>query len=193
MLSAGRRPGLSLIEVVVALVILLTLAAAVLPGVIRPSERERMHTAISELQGIIDAMQTMRSDNQDWPLRLNHLSTPITTQNRNICGATYAAGKAKNWKGPYLDRVVPPTGLDIGIGVAQDSMVRVPAAGSGPGGSQIGATIILINGVTREDAVELNRQLDADADSADGGVRWTVTDQESGMVQVQYVRPIKGC
>jgi type II secretory pathway pseudopilin PulG len=194
MLSGGRRPGVSLIEVVVAMVMLLALAAAVLPTAIRPNDRERMRLAVEELDMISAALQAMRADNQDWPRRIRQLSHPITRQDTNICGSFYQQGKVNSWlrSGPYIDRVVPPAGLHIGIGVVQDSIIRVPANASGPGGSQIASMIIVIEGVTEEDAIELNRQIDADDSGTGGAIRWSV-DAANGMARVEYARPIKGC
>lgn len=187
------RAGISLIEVAVAVVVVVLLAAAVSPGVVRTLDRERVETATYELQKLADGLHTMRSDNQDWPGRISHLVIPITETQRNVCGDFYNNGRVNNWDGPYFDRVVPATGLPIGIGVARDSMSRVPPSATGRGGSQIADVILVIEQVSEEDAVELNRLLDGDDSSTAGAVRWSVVDATTGMTEVQYVRPIKGC
>lgn len=188
-----ERRGVSLIEIAVAVVVIVLLSAAVSPSVVRTLDRERVETTIYELFKIADGLHTMRTDNQDWPERLTHMSAPINTSQRNICGDLYNNGRVNNWEGPYLDRVVPAGGLPIGIGVAQDSMIRNPPLATGRAGSAHADMIIVIDSVTEEDAIELNRKLDGDGSATAGAVRWTVVNATTGMTKVQYVRPIKGC
>jgi type II secretory pathway pseudopilin PulG len=186
-----NRPGLSLIEVAAAVAVIFLLAGAALPGIVAPRDRARVDGAVMELQRITDAMSIMRSDNQDWPGRLSHLARPIVLDERNVCGdqsnqGTYRAGKVNNWAGPYLDRMVPVAGLDIGIGMVRDSVVRVPLAGNN-------AYLVLeILGVSEEDAIELSRRVDGNELATVGTVRWSAADA-TGMVQVEYLRPIRGC
>jgi hypothetical protein len=72
-------------------------------------------------------------------------------------------------------------------------MVRVPPSATGRGGGAFGDMIIVIDDVSEEDAVELNRQLDNDGSATAGAIRWTVTDAAAGIVQVSFHRPIKNC
>lgn len=187
-----NRSGLSLVEVAVAVVVLFLLAGSALPGLVAPRDRARVDGAVLELQRITDAMSTMRGDNQDWPGRLSHLARPIALGERNVCGdgsnqGTYRAGKVNNWAGPYLDRMVPVAGLDIGIGMVRDSVVREPIAGNE-------AYLVLeILDVTVEDALELSRRVDGNVSATAGTVQWAVTDAAAGLVQVEYRRPIRGC
>jgi type II secretory pathway pseudopilin PulG len=183
----GKRAGISLVEVIVALALLLIMTVAVMPSLAGTRDRDRVLAAAAELDEIMFAMGNMRSDNQDWPGRISHLSYPITTSDVNVCGGTYPNGKVNNWDGPYLARVVPPTGLELGIGVAQDSLVRQVLTG------QHALMLLEIDGVSEEDAIELNRLLDADGSATGGAIRWTITDAASGMARVQLARPIKGC
>src|SRR5688500_16713225 len=115
-IGTSARSGLTLIEIVVVIVVLLILAAAIAPSMLGSLDRERVSTAAETLQDINDAMSEMRKDNQDWPGRLSHLSKAITTSDNNVCGNTYTSGKVSNWGGPYVDRLIPTTGLPVGIG-----------------------------------------------------------------------------
>ena len=182
-----NRRGMSMIELIVAMALLLAITAVIVPSVAGTRDRDRVLAAAAELEDIMFAMGNMRSDNQDWPSRISHVSYPITTADVNICGSTYPNGKVNNWDGPYLARVVPTTGLNIGIGVVQDALVRQVISG------QDAIMFIEIIDVTEEDAIELNRLLDADNSATAGAVRWTITDAASGLARVQLGRPIKGC
>lgn len=183
---AYRRAGFTLVEVIVTILVIVVLGAVMLPNLLGPVDRARVDQAIESLDAFNDAMTTARDDNQDWPGRLSHLAWPITTSDTNICGDTYAQGKVNNWAGPYLDRNVPASGVPIGIGVAQDSLVRQVISG------QDGYLIIQVTGVTEEDAEAVNREFDADGDPAGGSIRWTAPDA-SGLVRLDFYRPIRGC
>lgn len=193
--SAGHadRAGVSLAEVAVAVVVLFLLSTAVLPGVVRTLDRERVEMTVSELQEIANAMHSMRSDNQDWPSKLSHLSAPIHTGQNNICGGRYQQGKVNNWDGPYLDRVVPPSGFKVGVGVMPDTVLRDPPQSGGRGGSAFGDMIVLIDGVAEEDAIELSRLIDGNESATSGAIQWTATDADAGIVRVRFIRPIKQC
>jgi prepilin-type N-terminal cleavage/methylation domain-containing protein len=183
------RRGLTIIEIVVVLTVLLILAAAVTPSVIGGLNRSRVSSSVETLQEITDAMSEMRADNQDWPGRVSHLATPITTSDANVCGNNYASGRVNNWAGPYLDRVVPSTGLPIGVGTVNDVLTR-----SNISGNDALLTIQVVN-VSQEDAFAMNASFDNDGDVAGrttGTLQWTTPTAE-GLVTLLYYRPIRGC
>jgi prepilin-type N-terminal cleavage/methylation domain-containing protein len=184
-----NESGLTLIEIVVVVAILLILAAAVAPSLIGSLDRTRAVSAVDQLQDIIDAMSEMRKDQQDWPGRVSHMATPITTSDKNVCGANYTAGRVNNWAGPYLDRSVPSSGLPIAIGVMKDTTYR-----SDISGTDALLTLEIIN-VSQEDALAVNTAVDNDGAVAGrtiGTVRWSTSSSE-GLVTMYYYRPIRGC
>ena len=188
-IGTSARSGLTLIEIVVVIVVLLILAAAIAPSIMGSLDRERVSTAANTLQEITDAMSEMRKDNQDWPGRLSHLSSPITTSDKNVCGNSYTSGKVGNWGGPYIDRVIPSTGLPVGIGTARDTVYRSALSG------QDALLTIEITSVQQDDALSLNTTVDNDGDVAGrttGTIQWSTTSSE-GLVTVLYYRPIRGC
>ena len=180
-----RRSGLTLFEVVVAVLIGLVLTAALTPSLIGVLDRKRVDESKETLDALVSGMTEMRNDNQDWPGKLSHLTTPITTADKNICGANYAAGKVSNWAGPYLSRVVPTTGFPIGIGSVRDSLVRQLISGNDS------YVEIQVDSVKAEDAAELDRLYDNDGAAA-GTVRWGAT-SATGQVTLLFLRPIRGC
>jgi type II secretory pathway pseudopilin PulG len=179
------RNGLTLIEIVVAVAIIMILVASLAPSLVGVLDRKRIEGAEETLSSLTAAMSEMRADNQDWPSRLSHLSTAITTADKNICGVTYSSGKVSNWAGPYVARVIQPTGFPIGIGMARDSLVRELVSGTD------GYIKIQVDSVTQEDASDLDKLVDNDG-SAAGTVRWGST-SATGQVTLFFLRPIRGC
>jgi type II secretory pathway pseudopilin PulG len=180
-----RRTGLTLIEVIVTVLILVMLAAALAPSLIGVLDRERVDAAKETLDGLTAAMTEMRNDNQDWPSRLSHLTTPITTSDKNICQANYSSGKVGNWAGPYLSRVIQTTGFPISIGIVRDSIVREIISGNDAYAK------IQVDSVKQEDASDLDKSYDNDG-SAAGTVRWGSA-SATGQVTLFFLRPIRGC
>jgi prepilin-type N-terminal cleavage/methylation domain-containing protein len=180
-----RRRGLTLIEVVVTVVIISILAAAVAPAIAGILDRERVNSASESIDALVEAISAMRSDNQDWPAKLSHLSVPITVSDKNICGATYSSGKVSQWAGPYISRTIPTTGVPIGIGTARDSLVREVISGNDA------YLKLQVDDVTAEDASELDKLYDNDG-SAGGTIRWGSA-SGTGQVTLYVLRPIRGC
>jgi prepilin-type N-terminal cleavage/methylation domain-containing protein len=181
----ARRSGLTLIEVVVAVALLTILAAALAPSLIGVLDRERVKSAGETIDALVSAMSDMRSDNQDWPAKISHLTVPITVSDKNICGNNYSSGKVSQWGGPYISRTVPSGGIPIGIGTARDSLVREVISGNDA------YLKIQVDSVASEDAEALDAVYDNDGSSA-GTVRWGSA-SGSGLVTLYVLRPIRGC
>lgn len=192
-MAAANRSGFTLVEQVVALVILVVIGAAVVPFIIGALDRERVEEAAASLQGIIDGTTSFNRDVRGtdllpFPASLSHLTTPITAGALDLCSDAYTSGHAAAWRGPYIDRVVGGGGIDVAIGTAQDAFTVV-ADGN--------ATLlsIQVTGVTIEDAEDLNVLVDGEEGmnaSTAGTVRWGATDAE-GRVLLQYLRPVPEC
>src|SRR5687768_6760134 len=78
----GSKGGLTMIEIVVALAVIIVLAASLTPSVAGIVDRQRVLAAKSSLEGLVASMSSMRGDNQDWPGRLSHLTEPITVSDK---------------------------------------------------------------------------------------------------------------
>jgi type II secretory pathway pseudopilin PulG len=172
-------------EVVVAVAIILILTAALTPSLIGVLDRKRVESSAESIDALVDAMTQMRADNQDWPSKLSHLTTPIVTGDLNICGNAYSSGKISQWAGPYLARTVPTTGIPMGIGTAVNDLVREVISGNDA------YLKIQINDVTTEDALAIDKIYDNDG-SAAGTIRWGST-SATGQVTMFVLRPIRGC
>lgn len=185
-----QRSGVSLIETIVAVALVILLAAAFIPNLLASTDRLRVAHAALTLETIMDAMTDARLDNQDWPGRVSQLTTGITTADQNACGSFYNPGRVQNWDGPYLDQFVPPAGLPLGIGFLQDPIARVVLSGGGRG--QISELKLVVEGAAEEDVLELSRLVDGNEDPAGPTIRWTPP-TGGELITFEWVRTVKGC
>jgi general secretion pathway protein G len=94
-----RRRGFTLIELLVVIAIIATLAAVVAPAVFRNVGDAKMSAAKSQIEIFAIALNSYRLDNDDYPTAERGLEALRTLP---------AGGEVpRNWKGPYLSRVVP--------------------------------------------------------------------------------------
>lgn len=93
------RAGFTLIEILVVLAIIATLAALVGPSVFRNVGDSRVGAAKSQIELFALALEQYRLDNHGYPATEQGLSAlrtmPLTGE------------PPRNWRGPYLRRVVP--------------------------------------------------------------------------------------
>ena len=176
-LSASWR-GFTLIEVVVALVIVLVLAAVALPQLNGYLQQKRVDATAAQLTTIANALTQFEKDVGNTNAgRLSELSQPLISGNAayntgtdDSCGLTFSAGEKGNWdtKGPFISFFVDrDSGMVTPIGRARDSLTRVPNSATA------GVLIInFINSVALEDAVLLDETTDASTGAAGGSIRW---------------------
>lgn len=180
-----NRNGFSLIEVLVGLAIVVVLAAVVTPSLVGMLDDARVERGVTSLQNLSDAIAAFEEDVKEYPSDLTQLTSPVTRDDPNSCDGTFSPGHAKQWAGPYLNRLVPATGIPIAVGTAENELIR-------DGSGQAGVLRIAVPQTTEIDAIEINRRMDGDGDPSGGAVQWTVTDSE-GMVTLFYLTPVKGC
>jgi type II secretion system protein G len=184
MIRAPGRPanGFTLIEVVVAIIILVMIAAAVTPNIIREMDRSRVNAAVTELDALATAIGRFRTDVGAYPRSLLQLANPLGSSDLNSCQVVITTPNL--WRGPYLSRVVPTGGLPTLIGLAQLTLVRNPTSTS----TTAGTLRFLINNVRQEDADALNLYYDADGSSTAGTIQWQAG--TNGQVILNFVRPV---
>lgn len=183
----GDVRGFSLVEVLVGLAIMVVIATVVTPNLVAVMDKARLDRAIASLENFSDAVDRFERDVNSYPANLAQLSAPISTADSDLCGASYPEGHVQKWAGPYLNRVVPSTGVPVAIGTVLTDLSRVD---DGHGNS--GLLQFTIPRVTEEDAVAVNRRVDGDDSSAANAIRWTAPDGE-GLVTLTFVKPVKGC
>lgn len=112
--TASRRAGFTLIEVLVALVIIALLVAAVFPTLTRQIDDAEPTRLASDLASIRTGLETFQVNVRETPSDLEDLTTAILTTDNYLVGSTptaYLTKHVNRWKGPYIDASVTSTTL----------------------------------------------------------------------------------
>ncbi|MCM8757300.1 MAG: type II secretion system major pseudopilin GspG [Candidatus Omnitrophica bacterium] len=91
-----RKAGFTLVELLLVLVILATLAAIVVPKFTRRSEQARITAARTDIANLEVALDTFEIDVGRFP-----------TTEEGLQALVEAPADTPNWKGPYIKRGVP--------------------------------------------------------------------------------------
>ena len=90
-LSLVSRRAFTLVEMLLVVTIIGILAALVIPKIVGRSEQARTTAARADLSSIKTALDAFEVDNGFYP--------------KNIPDLVVAPGNAKNWRGPYLEKI----------------------------------------------------------------------------------------
>ncbi|MBM3471883.1 MAG: type II secretion system protein GspG [Armatimonadetes bacterium] len=97
-LGRARRAGFTLVELMVVMVILVLLAALVIPRVMNRAEDARRATTIVNMKTLVNQLEQYRIDNA--------AKVPSTEQGLEaLVKEPTSPPKPKRWKGPYIDQV----------------------------------------------------------------------------------------
>ncbi len=193
-----RRAGFSLFEAIIATGILAIIGAAILPSIAGNQQQRLTSQTADELLAIGAAVQKfeLAANVGTYPGKLSDLTTEITVGDPTSCPTrTYTAEAATvaKWRvgGPYLDRVVPTTGLQLSLGVANNALTR------SSGVNLVGSLLVTIPNVDYSDALRLNDVMDGPGDvvtvgllNLKGAIRWTTAPGASGTVSVLFAMPV---
>lgn len=95
----ARKRGFTLLELLVVVAIIATLAAVVAPSVFRNVGDAKVSAAKTQIESLSLALNSYRMDNDAFP---------STEQGLDALRTIPTSGEPpRNWKGPYLTRVVP--------------------------------------------------------------------------------------
>ena len=123
---------------------------------------ERVEADVEVLRDLTSALMKFDTGVTVFPLSLLHLTTRPLSTNFDSCGNTFGATNVTNWanSGPFYSQ--PITGpLPLEVGSIATSMIRV-----GPTLPTTSAAAVLqisVTGVSLDDAIEINSQVDNDA------------------------------
>lgn len=184
--SARRRAGFTLVEVVVAIVIVALISSVVATQVIGRLNDGGAAALSGNLDAVTDAVQSFRRDVRRYPSSLAQLSGPLSAGAADVCGNPIPSRFRQAWRGPYLERVIGSGGLPSGGGVIRNTMARDPASGG------YGQLFLHADEVEREVAEELETAFDGDGNLAAGTVRWTEVGS-SGRGTLGFGIPVSGC
>jgi prepilin-type N-terminal cleavage/methylation domain-containing protein len=197
------RSGFTLIEVVVASVIMVVLAAITIPQVMDALDKKRIEDTkdvLVELHyGFVNSNQTgfmnivrtgaSATNTSPVPGKLTELSEPIISNNAalypNSCGGTFNLTASTTWTlgGPFVDRVVSATdGLALPIGQLQNNLIRTAVPNTTPAWIEM-----RINNVDPDDAAALDLRIDGVANATAGTIQYTTT---GGVSTVNYLIPV---
>lgn len=215
-----RRAGVTLVEVVVAMAILLIIAVPIVMNVEASSrtggENARIDKAAYVLERLRDAIARYNlGDRGDtsftWrisglanlrgginPGRLSHLTTKILSTDLNSCGAAYGAAPPANWNRNFYTQFIPTTGFKIADGfVANDQLQRFNANGTAstvvaPNTTTPGTLAIVIPNVALRDAQALAQRMEGDLSGGNMSVV-RFTPSGNAPVTVFFHMAIRGC
>ena len=168
---APRRRGFTVVEILVALAIIATLAAILIPALgsnIGKSDTSRMATDLSSIQ---TAAQSFVGDVHRFPSSISELTTNIVANSStDIDGGTIPSNLAPRWKGPYLSRTVI---TNTATGAISDAFTKVVGDN---GGNYLTVTV---TGISPTDFAGIEDLLDngttSSTSSTAGSIRYTGT------------------
>lgn len=193
-----RSAAFTLVEVIVALVVILILAAVALPNLAGYLDQKRIDATATQLTTIRDALYNpaagaiaFRQKVLSNAGRLSELDSVIISGNNlyatgtdDSCGNTFTAAERTNWlaNGPFTTyNSERATGMMFPIGQAADSLTRIPNSAS--------AGVLrlnFLNNVDLTDAQLLDATIDAGNGDATGTVQWTPAGGTAGIVTMYY-------
>ena len=181
----------TLVEVVVALVIVLVLAAVALPNVNGYLQQKRVDGTQAQLAEIVSAVAAFRSAMNTNPGRLSELSTVVIPGNAayntgtdDSCGNTFSNAERDDWlnNGPFINYLISrDVGMVTPIGTAHDSLTRNPPNAATAGTLRVN----FVNSVALEDALLLDQSMNAGDGNAAGSITWTMPAVQ-GLVTLYY-------
>lgn len=187
----------TLIEVVVALVVVLVLAAVALPNVTGYLQQKRVEETQDQLAEVVAAVAAFRGAMNTNPGRLSELSTVVIPGNAayntgtdDSCGNTFSNAERDDWlnNGPFINYLISrDVGMVTPIGIAHDSLTRNPPTTPTAGTLRINFvnSVALEDGVALEDAILLDQSMNAGDGNAAGSITWTMPAVE-GQVTLYY-------
>ena len=180
-MRATARPGFGLLSSLVVVAAVLILAAVVASNLRGYEHEAAIRETAADLQLFDAALTNAWQASTRYPQRLSGLGSPPTTSDKNSCGDAWTSGNETNWQtkfpfGPYYKKRLIPlgTGFVLGIGVAMDTLVRVPA---GSGATGAGTLTIRIPDVSEYEAYQLDTIIDVSAPNlgrTTGKIQWTL-------------------
>ncbi len=179
-----RRPGFTLVEILVVLAVILALAAIVIPQVASRARDATPTAVISSISTLADAIGQFKADVRRYPQRLEWLGGTAGTPT-DICGNTIPAGLLNRWSGPYIQRQVS-NGIPAGDATVVNLLER-----DDPAATTVSSLILKAADVTQDAAETIDAEIDGTVDLNAGTVRWT--DITGSADTLYYYYPIRGC
>lgn len=104
--ATSRSHGFTLLEVLVALVLIGLLIGAVAPTVLSQIGKGEVNRVVEDLRSLETGAKLYRSDVTRWPQKLGQLATQPTGTSQDLYGKTLPGTGPQRWQGPYVERGV---------------------------------------------------------------------------------------
>jgi len=177
-----KRAGMSLVEVVAAVLIVALLAAAVYPTIAAQWRRGQSAALASQLGNLRDALEAYRDNVTRYPRTVSQLNTALGVTATDACGATMSPGIRNKWRGPYLSQNVSGE-IPVGDATVKDTFVRVPPTDAGTAPGILRIRVINVDTLA---AIDVERQFDGaeQANFGSGNVLWSTAGSDTLWFQI---------
>lgn len=174
------RRGFTLVEVMVLVAIIGTLASVAVPNMVSYYDQKRIAAAAEALNVLSTSIIDFQSDVGRYPGQLTQLTTQILSSDQNSCGSTFSGGQVGNWRnrGPFSIYPITSDGFLVKIGVADNELIR---SGTSPV-----AILINVPDVKQQDADDLEDLVEPGDNNINGGIVRRTAPNSEGLVTLQY-------
>jgi type II secretion system protein G len=171
--SFRSRRGFTLLEILVALVLIGLLVGAVTPSVLSQIGKGEVNRLVEDLRSLETGAKLYRTDVSRWPRSLGQLAMQPAAGSRDLFRRPLSGATLRRWQGPYVERgmiagdSVPSSGSAVVVGLDTVSWNGTPFVA------------FRVRGVDLEEAKLVSATLDGDTIVAspdpleNGRVRWT--------------------
>lgn len=162
--------GFSLAEIVVALGIVAVIAALLLANVGQFQEKARIADIVETVTTLGQALREFERNVGKYPSDLGLLVRKPTLSDKDVCNNFFTQAEIDRWRGPYVGREIPSTGLVIELDTIimqldKDAASPVTAANAG-------ALEIILQNATSSTALAVDAVIDGDGSLTEGPIRW---------------------
>jgi prepilin-type N-terminal cleavage/methylation domain-containing protein len=172
--------GVTLVEILIVMAILATLAAVLYPSVAVQLRRGQSTALANQLDNIRQALGNFQQNVTEYPRLLTQLTIAPVNGDDDSCGNNLSTSQRNSWRGPYLTQNI------VGDIVVGDATIANTVVRFDLGGNQ-GLLRIFTTGVLPNTATDIEAQFDGNANFATGTILYDGTDQLTFQV------PIRGC
>jgi general secretion pathway protein G len=174
------RRGITLVEILIVMAILATLAAVLYPSVGVQLRRGQSTALANQLDNIRQALSNFQQNVTEYPLLLTQLTVAPVNGDDDSCGNNLSTTQRNSWRGPYLTQNIVGN-IVVGDATISNTLFRVPLAGTQA------LLQVVATGVLPNTATDLEAQFDGNANFTTGTILY------DGSNQLTFQVPIRGC
>jgi prepilin-type N-terminal cleavage/methylation domain-containing protein len=175
-----QRRAVTLVELLIGLAIIATLAAVLYPSVAVQLRRGQATALANQLDNLRQALASFDQNVTEYPRLLTQLTVTPAVGDDDSCGNDLSLTQRNSWRGPYLTQNIVGN-IIVGDVTIANTMVRFDL-----GGTQ-GLLQIFATGVQPTIATDLEAQFDGNANFATGTIVY------DGANQLTFQIPVRGC